>query len=144
MSSTFIVHETFLLLARKESTRFLPKFIIEIKKTENYFSFFAGGGSLDQSNKGMQMLQKMGWRGAGLGAEESGIVEPIKGGEVRDRSDQYKGMGVSKDPFESFRKQRAGAFYTRMRDKAEERKKDKNDKSDDKEEDESNEYGEYG
>ena len=34
------------------------------------------------------------------------------------------------DPFESFRKQRAGAFYTRMRDKADEKKKDKKDKRD--------------
>ena len=70
----------------------------------------SSGGSLDGSNKGMQMLQKMGWKGAGLGAEETGIVEPIKGGEVRDKQDQYRGMGVSQDPFESFRKQRAGAF----------------------------------
>jgi len=81
-----------------------------------------GGGQLDQSNKGHQMLQKMGWKGAGLGAGESGIVEPIQGGEVRDKGDQYKGMGTGSDPFESFRKQRAGAFYTRMKDKAEERR----------------------
>jgi len=95
---------------------------------------------LDQSNKGMQMLQKMGWsRGSGLGAEESGIKSPIKGGEVRD-SGEYRGMGVNQDPFESFRKQRAGAFYTRMRDKDEERKKAK--KGDDGED--SQEYGEYG
>lgn len=76
------------------------------------------------------MLQRMGWKGAGLGAEETGIVEPVKGGEVRDRADMYRGMGNSQDPFESFRKQRAGAFYTRMRDKADEKKKDKKDKRD--------------
>ena len=34
------------------------------------------------------MLQRMGWKGAGLGAEETGIVEPVKGGEVRDRRPQ--------------------------------------------------------
>ena len=49
------------------------------------------------------MLQKMGWRGSGLGAEESGIKSPIKGGEARDRGDN-RGMGVNQDPFESFRK----------------------------------------
>ena len=58
----------------------------------------------------------MGWKGAGLGSQESGIVEPISGGEVRDKQDQYKGMGVEQDPFESFRRQKAGGFYTRMKD----------------------------
>ena len=43
----------------------------------------------------MQMLQRMGWKGAGLGAEETGIVEPVKGGEVRERADMYRGMGNS-------------------------------------------------
>ena len=52
----------------------------------------SGCGSLDSSNKGMQ---RMGWKGAGLGAEETGIVEPVKGGEVRDRADMYRGMGNS-------------------------------------------------
>ena len=33
---------------------------------------------LDSSNKGHQMMQKMGWKGSGLGSEESGIVEPIE------------------------------------------------------------------
>ena len=36
------------------------------------------------------MLKKMGWEGAGLGAEEQGIQEPVKGGEVRDKLDKYK------------------------------------------------------
>ena len=59
----------------------------------------------------------MGWKGSGLGSQESGRVEPVSGGEVRDRSDQYRGVGVApsgSDPFESFRKQRAGYFYTRL------------------------------
>ena len=46
---------------------------------------------------------------------------------------------IYQDPFESFRKQRAGAFYTRMRDKADEKKKDKKDKRD-KDRDEGSEY----
>lgn len=67
-------------------------------------------------------MQKMGWKGAGLGSQESGITDPISGGDVREKQDQYKGVGISmNDPYESFRKQRAGAFYTRMRDKADER-----------------------
>jgi hypothetical protein len=37
---------------------------------------------LDESNKGHQMLRKMGWSGAGLGAKEQGIEQPISGGEV--------------------------------------------------------------
>lgn len=37
---------------------------------------------LDESNKGHQMLKKMGWGGAGLGAKEQGIEQPISGGEV--------------------------------------------------------------
>lgn len=37
---------------------------------------------LDESNKGHQMLKKMGWGGAGLGAKEQGIEAPISGGEV--------------------------------------------------------------
>jgi hypothetical protein len=39
------------------------------------------------------MLKKMGWEGAGLGAEEQGIQEPVKGGDVRDKMDKYK-VGV--------------------------------------------------
>ena len=36
------------------------------------------------------MLKKMGWEGAGLGLEEQGIQEPVKGGDVRDKVDKYK------------------------------------------------------
>ena len=97
---------------------------------------FAGFGStpsqqpldtkLDSSNKGHQMMQRMGWRGSGLGSSESGIVEPISGGEVRDKQDQYKGVGVSmshNDPFEAFRKAKSGSFYTRMKSRDAVRKK---------------------
>ena len=74
------------------------------------------GGQLGGSNKGHQMLQKMGWKGAGLGSQESGITEPISASEVRDKQDQYRGMGVQEDPFESFRKQKAGGFYVKMKE----------------------------
>lgn len=37
------------------------------------------------------MLQKMGWSAGGLGAAGQGIAEPISGGQIRDRQDQYKG-----------------------------------------------------
>lgn len=48
---------------------------------------------LEDTNVGHQMLKKMGWEGAGLGLEEQGIQEPVKGGEVRDKVDKYK-VGV--------------------------------------------------
>ena len=91
---------------------------------ETAFKGFGGNSSsgsaaqqLDSSNKGHQMLQKMGWKGSGLGTSEGGIVEPISGGEVRDRQDQYRGMGHGTDPFEAFRKSKAGSFYTRMKER---------------------------
>lgn len=77
---------------------------------------------LDESNKGHQLLRKMGWGGAGLGAKEQGIADPISGGEVRDRQDQYKGVGINlNDPYESFRKSKGQAFISRMKERAEER-----------------------
>ena len=53
-------------------------------------------------------------------------------------------MGVSQDPFESFRKQRAGAFYTRMKTNADEKKREKKERA--REEEDKGEYGdeEYG
>lgn len=79
-----------------------------------------GGGQLDNSNKGHQMLARMGWRGAGLGATEAGITQPVEAAEPRDKG-EYRGMGVQQDPFESFRKQKAGSFYTRMQEIQDER-----------------------
>lgn len=35
---------------------------------------------LTSSNVGFKLLQKMGWKGKGLGKEEQGIIEPIKAG----------------------------------------------------------------
>ncbi|KAL3651427.1 hypothetical protein CASFOL_004429 [Castilleja foliolosa] len=38
---------------------------------------------LTSSNVGFRLLQKMGWKGKGLGKDEQGIIEPIKSG-IRD------------------------------------------------------------
>ncbi|XP_063988928.1 calcium homeostasis endoplasmic reticulum protein isoform X1 [Diachasmimorpha longicaudata] len=85
--------------------------------------------SLDESNKGHQLLKKMGWGGAGLGANEQGIEAPISGGEIRDRNDQYKGVGINlNDPYENFRKSKGQAFITRMKARAEERAEERGDR----------------
>lgn len=74
---------------------------------------------LDESNKGHQLLKKMGWGGAGLGAAEQGIQDPVNAGEVRDRQDMYKGIGVNlNDPYENFRKSKRQAFINRMKARA--------------------------
>ena len=57
-----------------------------------------------------------GWGGGGLGSSEQGIVDPIKNAEVRDRSDMYRGVGISlNDPFEQFRKSKSQGFVQRMK-----------------------------
>ncbi|XP_012288271.1 calcium homeostasis endoplasmic reticulum protein isoform X2 [Orussus abietinus] len=85
--------------------------------------------SLDESNKGHQLLKKMGWSGAGLGANEQGIEAPISGGEIRDKNDQYKGVGINlNDPYENFRKSKGQAFITRMKARAEERAEERGDR----------------
>lgn len=62
----------------------------------------------------------VGWGGAGLGATEQGIVDPIQSSDVRDKVDMYKGIGHDfKDPFEQFRKSKAQGFIQRMKEKAE-------------------------
>ncbi|XP_050669104.1 calcium homeostasis endoplasmic reticulum protein isoform X2 [Leptidea sinapis] len=85
-------------------------------------TFPMASGGIDASNKGHQLLQKMGWSAGGLGASGQGIAEPISGGHVRDKQDQYKGIGVNlNDPYENFRKNKGAAFITRMKERALER-----------------------
>lgn len=72
------------------------------------------------------MLMKMGWGGSGtgLGAQRQGIEVPISGGEVREKHDLYKGVGMNiNDPYENFRKNKGAAFIHRMRSRDHERKK---------------------
>lgn len=59
----------------------------------------------------------LGWSGAGgLGANEQGIQDPIKGGDIRDKWDQYKGVGVSlDDPYENYRRNKSYSFIARMK-----------------------------
>uniref|UniRef100_A0A8B9RMG6 Calcium homeostasis endoplasmic reticulum protein n=1 Tax=Astyanax mexicanus TaxID=7994 RepID=A0A8B9RMG6_ASTMX len=72
---------------------------------------------LGEENKGHQMLMKMGWSGSGgLGAKEQGIQDPIKGGDVRDKWDQYKGVGVQlDDPYVNYRRNKSYNFVARMK-----------------------------
>ncbi|XP_077440939.1 calcium homeostasis endoplasmic reticulum protein isoform X2 [Vanacampus margaritifer] len=72
---------------------------------------------LGEENKGHQLLMKMGWSGSGgLGAKEQGIQDPIKGGDIRDKWDQYKGVGVSlDDPYENYRRNKSFNFVARMK-----------------------------
>ncbi|XP_053602508.1 calcium homeostasis endoplasmic reticulum protein isoform X2 [Plodia interpunctella] len=85
-------------------------------------SFPSTSGGIDSTNKGHQLLQKMGWSAGGLGASGQGIAEPISGGAIRDKQDQYKGVGVNlNDPYENFRKNKGAAFITRMKERALER-----------------------
>ncbi|EGT42700.1 CBN-TAG-65 protein [Caenorhabditis brenneri] len=59
-------------------------------------------------------MAKMGWTsGRGLGSNEHGIVDPVSGGEIRDRNEQFMGLGRTLDPYEQFRKQRSGTYHDR-------------------------------
>jgi len=77
---------------------------------------------LDTSNKGHQLLSKMGWSGqAGLGRNEQGIFNPIEGGRVRERNEQFRGVGAKNDPFEAFRQNRSKTYIQRLRDRDEQK-----------------------
>ncbi|XP_027114962.2 uncharacterized protein [Coffea arabica] len=60
---------------------------IDHRPTENVDLDGVEQASLDtqltSSNVGFRLLQKMGWKGKGLGKDEQGIIEPIKSG-IRD------------------------------------------------------------
>lgn len=46
---------------------------------------------IQESNKGHQMLMKMGWRsGTGLGSQGQGIDAPIQGAKVRDQNSKFQ------------------------------------------------------
>ncbi|KAE8010400.1 hypothetical protein FH972_006771 [Carpinus fangiana] len=70
------------------------------KPTENVDLDNVEQASLDtqltSSNIGFRLLQKMGWKGKGLGKNEQGIVEPIKSG-IRDPK-----LGVGKQEEDDF------------------------------------------
>lgn len=53
--------------------------------------------AIPASNLGFQMLQRMGWKGRGLGASENGIIDPIRGGMEAGLR-----LGVGKAEQESF------------------------------------------
>lgn len=68
--------------------------------------------------KGLQCrVLAAGWSGSGgLGAKEQGIQDPIKGGDIRDKWDQYKGVGVAlDDPYENYRRNKSYSFIARMK-----------------------------
>lgn len=80
---------------RLVSCEFILKFLIKLDTI--FFvlrSSFpkSSNESIEESNKGHQMLMKMGWAGSGtgLGSQGQGIDTPIHGGDVRDKQDQYK------------------------------------------------------
>lgn len=51
-----------------------------------------------------------------MGAKEQGIQDPIRGGDIRDKWDQFKGVGVSlDDPYENYRKNKSYNFVARMK-----------------------------
>ena len=59
-------------------------------------------------------LLSLGWEGSGLGSEQQGIKEPIKGGQVRSKQDKYKGVGINlNDPFEEFRRSKSYTYNRR-------------------------------
>ena len=64
-----------------------------------------------------------GWGGGGLGSSEQGIVEPIRAGDARDKMDMFKGVGITSDPFEQFRKNKSQGFIQRMRSRDEGKKR---------------------
>ncbi|KAF7639861.1 hypothetical protein Mgra_00000781 [Meloidogyne graminicola] len=70
-----------------------------------------------ETNKGAQLMTKMGWEGKGLGTKEQGIEEPVSGGEVRDKTEQFRGLGSKPDIYEQYRKQMSTSKFEFFLDK---------------------------
>nr|CAD2142111.1 unnamed protein product [Meloidogyne enterolobii] len=67
-----------------------------------------------ETNKGAQLMAKMGWEGKGLGTKEQGIEEPVSGGEVREKTEQFRGLGSKPDIYEQYRKQMSTQMARRI------------------------------
>eukprot|EP00794_Sanderia_malayensis_P008111 gene8111-8980_t len=73
---------------------------------------------IEETNVGHQLLKKMGWSGKGLGRAGQGIEEPIKGGDVREKGDMFKGVGVDlHDPFETYRRNKSYTYNKPRRER---------------------------
>lgn len=75
-------------------------------------------------------MAKMGWEGKGLGTKEQvflissfrkrkknflkGIEEPVSGGEVREKTEQFRGLGSKPDIYEQYRKQMSTQMARRI------------------------------
>ena len=76
-----------------------------------------GGGmeeecvKLPESNIGLRMLRKIGWRGGGLGKDEKGRHAPVEAAPARPHSaTRYRGVGLDpNDPIEAFRREKAAS-----------------------------------
>eukprot|EP00112_Aurelia_sp_Birch-Aquarium-sp1_P025082 Seg817.5 transcript_id=Seg817.5/GoldUCD/mRNA.D3Y31 product="Calcium homeostasis endoplasmic reticulum protein" protein_id=Seg817.5/GoldUCD/D3Y31 len=103
-----VASDGFLFRCSVKDTSYIPVEIIElnefIRSLQKRIAKIAERGrsvstlesKIEESNVGHQMLKKMGWGGKGLGREERGIQEPIKGGDVREKGDMFK-LGKSGD-----------------------------------------------
>uniref|UniRef100_A0A915NEF2 G-patch domain-containing protein n=1 Tax=Meloidogyne javanica TaxID=6303 RepID=A0A915NEF2_MELJA len=67
-----------------------------------------------ETNKGAQLMAKMGWEGKGLGTKEQGIEEPVSGGEVREKTEQFRGLGSKPDIYEQYRRQMSTQMARRI------------------------------
>jgi len=75
-------------------------------------------------------MAKMGWEGKGLGTKEQvffnlkflkgkknflkGIEEPVSGGEVREKTEQFRGLGSKPDIYEQYRRQMSTQMARRI------------------------------
>ena len=75
--------------------------------------------SIEDSNLGRQMLKGMGWKeGTGLGADGTGLAEPVRGDGQLDKV----GLGSrqpssSDDFFANYRQSKSSTYHTRIIEK---------------------------